>query len=37
VIVNGLMHARPGIKVNAREQNAPASPAPKSGDEARAQ
>jgi RND family efflux transporter MFP subunit len=37
VIVNGLMHARPGIKVNAREQNAPTSPAPKSGDEARAQ
>jgi multidrug efflux pump subunit AcrA (membrane-fusion protein) len=37
VIVNGLMHARPGIKVNARELNAPASPAPKSGDEARAQ
>jgi RND family efflux transporter MFP subunit len=36
VIVDGLMHARPGIKVNAREQNAPASPAPKNGDEARA-
>ena len=36
VIVNGLMHARPGIKVNARELNAPASPPPKSGNEARA-
>jgi RND family efflux transporter MFP subunit len=38
VIVNGLMHVRPGIKVNAREQqNAPASPAttPKAGDEAK--
>jgi RND family efflux transporter MFP subunit len=35
VIVNGLMHARPGIKVNARELSAPASP-PKSGNEARA-
>ena len=27
VIVNGLMHARPGIKVDAREENTPASPA----------
>jgi len=37
VIVNGLMHAQPGIKVNAREQTAPAAPAPKSGDEAKAE
>jgi RND family efflux transporter MFP subunit len=37
VIVNGLMHARPGIKVNAREQTAPAAPASKSGDEAKAE
>ena len=38
VIVNGLMHVRPGIKVNARDQNAPAPPAtpPKPGDEAKA-
>jgi RND family efflux transporter MFP subunit len=38
VIVNGLMHARPGIKVNARDQNTPAPPAtpPKPGDEAKA-
>jgi RND family efflux transporter MFP subunit len=36
VIVNGLMHARPGIKVNARELNAPPSPPPKNGNEARA-
>jgi membrane fusion protein, multidrug efflux system len=39
VIVNGLMHARPGIKVNAQEQGAPATPpgGPKSGgDEATA-
>ena len=39
VIVNGLMRVRPGIKVNAREeQNPPASPAtaPKPGDEAKA-
>jgi len=36
VIVNGLMHARPGIKVNARDLAEPATPAPKSGDEARA-
>jgi RND family efflux transporter MFP subunit len=36
VIVNGLMHARPGIKVNPRELIAPASPPPKSGNEARA-
>ena len=27
VIVNGLMHARPGIKVKADEQNSPAAPA----------
>jgi RND family efflux transporter MFP subunit len=36
VIINGLMHARPGIKVNAREPEAPSAPAPKSGDEAKA-
>jgi len=38
VIVNGLMHVRPGIKVNARDQNAPAPPAtpPKPGDQAKA-
>jgi membrane fusion protein, multidrug efflux system len=39
VIVNGLMHARPGIKVNAQEQGAPATPpgGPKAGgDEAKA-
>jgi membrane fusion protein, multidrug efflux system len=36
VIVNGQMHARPGIKVNARDLDEPAAPAPKSGDEARA-
>ena len=38
VIVNGLMHARPGIKVKAEEQSsAPASPpATKNGDEAKA-
>jgi RND family efflux transporter MFP subunit len=38
VIVNGLMHARPGIKVNAQVQNAPAAPpgAPKAGGEAKA-
>ena len=38
VIVTGLMHARPGIKVNARDQNAPAPPAtpPKPGDQAKA-
>jgi len=38
VIVNGLMHARPGIKVKAEQQGAPASPAgtPKAGDEAKA-
>jgi hypothetical protein len=29
------MHARPGIKVNAREENTPATPA-KPGDEAKA-
>ncbi len=40
VIVNGLMRARPGIKVNAQAEGAPAaSPAPapaKAGDEAKA-
>ena len=38
VIVNGLMHARPGIKVKAQEQGAPASPSgtPKAGDESKA-
>jgi len=38
VIVNGLMHVRPGIKVNARDQNTPAPPAKSSkpGDEAKA-
>jgi RND family efflux transporter MFP subunit len=38
VIVNGLMHARPGIKVNAQVQDAPpALPgAPKAGDAAKA-
>jgi RND family efflux transporter MFP subunit len=36
VIVNGQMHARPGIKVNARDLGEPATPAPKTGDEARA-
>ena len=38
VVVNGLMHARPGIKVNAREENTPATPAApaKPGDEAKA-
>ncbi|MGB8630193.1 MAG: efflux RND transporter periplasmic adaptor subunit [Xanthobacteraceae bacterium] len=38
VIINGLMHARPGIKVNARDQNTLAPPAtpPKPGDEAKA-
>jgi membrane fusion protein, multidrug efflux system len=36
VIVNGQMHARPGIKVNARDIGEPVAPAPKSGDEARA-
>jgi multidrug efflux pump subunit AcrA (membrane-fusion protein) len=38
VIVNGLMHARPGIKVNAREETTPATPAApaKPGDEAKA-
>jgi multidrug efflux system membrane fusion protein len=34
VIVNGLMHARPGMKVNPQEQGAPGTP-PKSGDEAK--
>jgi RND family efflux transporter MFP subunit len=34
IIVNGLMHARPGIKVNAEEQTSPATPAsPKAGDQ----
>jgi RND family efflux transporter MFP subunit len=38
VIVNGLMHARPGIKVKAEEQGAPAAPPgpPKAGNEAKA-
>jgi hypothetical protein len=36
VVVNGQMHARPGIKVNAREVADPAAPPPTSGDEARA-
>jgi RND family efflux transporter MFP subunit len=38
VIVNGLMHARPGIKVNAQVQDAPAAlpGAPKAGGEAKA-
>ena len=38
VIVSGLMHARPGIKVKAQEQGAPASPPvpPKTGNEAKA-
>jgi RND family efflux transporter MFP subunit len=36
VIVNGLMHARPGIKVKAEEQGDPAAPVPgKTGDEAK--
>ncbi|MGB7035544.1 MAG: efflux RND transporter periplasmic adaptor subunit [Xanthobacteraceae bacterium] len=35
VIVNGLMHARPGIKVKADEESAPAAP-PKSGDQSKA-
>jgi RND family efflux transporter MFP subunit len=35
VIVNGLMHARPGIKVKAEEQNTPAAP-PKTGDQSKA-
>ncbi|HXQ83911.1 MAG TPA: efflux RND transporter periplasmic adaptor subunit [Xanthobacteraceae bacterium] len=38
VIVNGLMRARPGVKVNAQEQGAPAPPpgSPKAGNEAKA-
>jgi multidrug efflux system membrane fusion protein len=38
VIVNGLMRARPGIKVSPEEQGAPSSPpgTPKAGDEAKA-
>jgi RND family efflux transporter MFP subunit len=37
VIVNGLMRARPGLKVNAQEQGAPATPgAPKAANEATA-
>jgi RND family efflux transporter MFP subunit len=38
VIVNGLMRVRPGIKVNAREENTPTTPATpaKPGDEAKA-
>ena len=35
VIVNGLMHARPGIKVKAEEQTIPAAP-PKSGNQSKA-
>jgi multidrug efflux system membrane fusion protein len=36
VIVNGLMHARPGIKVKAQEQGAPPASAPaKAGNEAK--
>ena len=35
VIVNGLMHARPGIKVKAEAQSAPAAP-PKGGDQSKA-
>ena len=35
VIVNGLMHARPGIKVKADEQTIPAAPA-MTGDSAKA-
>ncbi|HLX13694.1 MAG TPA: efflux RND transporter periplasmic adaptor subunit [Bradyrhizobium sp.] len=35
VIVNGLMHAQPGIKVTAQEQAIPAAP-PKAGDDANA-
>ncbi len=35
VIVNGLMHAQPGIKVKAEEQTIPATP-PKAGDQAKA-
>jgi RND family efflux transporter MFP subunit len=34
VIVNGLMHARPGIKVNAQTEGTP--PPPKAGDQAKA-
>jgi RND family efflux transporter MFP subunit len=37
IIVNGLMHARPGIKVKAEEQNVPAAPAsPRAGGDANA-
>jgi RND family efflux transporter MFP subunit len=38
IIVNGLMRARPGVKVNAQVQGAPAAPPspPKAGDEAKA-
>jgi RND family efflux transporter MFP subunit len=35
VIVNGLMHARPGLKVDAQDQSAPAVP-PKAGGQANA-
>ncbi len=35
VIVNGLMHAQPGVKVKAEEQANPAAP-PKAGDQAKA-
>jgi RND family efflux transporter MFP subunit len=36
VIVNGLMHARPGIKVKADVEGAPAAPPPAAGDAAKA-
>jgi RND family efflux transporter MFP subunit len=36
VIVNGLMRARPGIKVNAQEEGAAPPPPAKTGDEAKA-
>jgi membrane fusion protein, multidrug efflux system len=35
VIVNGMMHARPGIKVKAEQQSNPAAPA-KASDQAKA-
>jgi hypothetical protein len=34
VIVNGLMHAQPGVKVKAQEEGNPAPP--KAGDQAKA-
>jgi RND family efflux transporter MFP subunit len=36
VIVNGLMRARPGMKVTAREQSVPAAAAPKPADQTKA-